>query len=396
MIVSHKHKFIFMKTLKTASSSVEIALSNVLGPDDIITPTRSDLAGQRASDRAARNYRSDHPAVPKRPLIKRLLRRPERHYHPSIGFYEHMPAWRAKLYLGDEIWNAYYKFSFERNPWDRQVSLYFYKTRGKTSRPRFEEFMKKKKSVYIWNSDIYMIDGRSSLDFVGKYENLDKDFGKALKAIGLDGAITLPEANTSAKPKNSSYRDFYTPATRQGGRNYRSDHPAVPKRPLIKRLLRRPERHYHPSIGFYEHMPAWRAKLYLGDEIWNAYYKFSFERNPWDRQVSLYFYKTRGKTSRPRFEEFMKKKKSVYIWNSDIYMIDGRSSLDFVGKYENLDKDFGKALKAIGLDGAITLPEANTSAKPKNSSYRDFYTPATRQMVADWYAPEIELFGYEF
>ncbi len=215
MIVSHKHKFIFMKTLKTASSSVEIALSEVLGPDDIITPTRADLASQRALERAARNYRCDHPAVPRRPLLKRLLRRPERHYHPSIGFYEHMPAWRAKLYLGERIWDSYYKFSFERNPWDRQVSLYFYKTRGKKRRPSFTDFMKKKKAVYVWNSDVYMIDGRVALDFVGKYENLQADFKTALEAIGLDPALPLPQANRSSKPKDRSYRAFYTPQTRQ-------------------------------------------------------------------------------------------------------------------------------------------------------------------------------------
>ena len=50
MIISHKHKFIFLKTVKTAGTSIEIALSKYCGPDDIITPaspedeiTRSEL-----------------------------------------------------------------------------------------------------------------------------------------------------------------------------------------------------------------------------------------------------------------------------------------------------------------------------------------------------------------
>ena len=37
MIVSHKHKFIFFKTRKTAGSSIQVALANHCGPDDIIT-----------------------------------------------------------------------------------------------------------------------------------------------------------------------------------------------------------------------------------------------------------------------------------------------------------------------------------------------------------------------
>ena len=37
MIISHKHKFIFFKTRKTAGTSLQIALSEFCGSDDIIT-----------------------------------------------------------------------------------------------------------------------------------------------------------------------------------------------------------------------------------------------------------------------------------------------------------------------------------------------------------------------
>ena len=36
MIISHKHKFIFIKTKKTTGTSVEIFLSNICGLDDIV------------------------------------------------------------------------------------------------------------------------------------------------------------------------------------------------------------------------------------------------------------------------------------------------------------------------------------------------------------------------
>ena len=38
MIVSHEHRFIFIKTRKTAGTSIEISLSKYCGPNDIITP----------------------------------------------------------------------------------------------------------------------------------------------------------------------------------------------------------------------------------------------------------------------------------------------------------------------------------------------------------------------
>ena len=38
MIISHNNKFIFIKTFKVSGTSMEIALSNYLGKQDIITP----------------------------------------------------------------------------------------------------------------------------------------------------------------------------------------------------------------------------------------------------------------------------------------------------------------------------------------------------------------------
>jgi len=216
MIVSHEHKFIFLKTYKTASTSMEIALSRVLGCDDIITPARPDLQILRATGADGQNYRLDHPAVPKRALWRRLLDRPERYYHPTVGYYEHMPGWRVKLYLGDDIWNSYFKFAFERNPWDRQVSFYHYKTRSKDAPESFEHFMARGEKARVDNWDIYAIDDSVSDDFVGRYENIGSDFENVMEAIGLGGRIELPRANVGkSKPNTRTYRDYYSDETNE-------------------------------------------------------------------------------------------------------------------------------------------------------------------------------------
>lgn len=213
MILSHAHKFIYIKTYKTGSTSIEAALSAVCGPDDVITEASEQLRGVR--QKPAQNYRIEHPEKPRRPLWKKLLGRPERHYHPSVGYYEHMPAWRVRTYCGEEIWNSYFKFSFERNPWDRQVSWYHYKTKSKAAadKPSFDAFNRDKRRAWVENWELYTAQDQIILDFVGRYESLDADFDEVLGRIGLTGQVSLPKANVS-KDRKGSYRDYYTPESR--------------------------------------------------------------------------------------------------------------------------------------------------------------------------------------
>jgi hypothetical protein len=183
----------------------------------------------------------------------------------------------------------------------------------------------------------------------------------------------------------------------RGPQNYRIDHALKPKRPLLRRLLMRPERYYHPTVGFYEHMPASLVRAYVGEEVWRSYFKFAFDRNPWDRQISWYFYKTKSKRFAPSFDRFMNRRARAYVNNYEIYSDESGPAVDFLGQYERLEQDLRKVLRHVGIKEPIDIPRTNiTGTRPDQHDYRDFYTPRTRALVADWYAREIALLGYGF
>jgi hypothetical protein len=74
MILSHKHKFIFIKGVKVAGTSAEIALSQICGPDDIVTPiTRVDERERIGKGGEPRNYTSHIYPAPLRRFFERRL-----------------------------------------------------------------------------------------------------------------------------------------------------------------------------------------------------------------------------------------------------------------------------------------------------------------------------------
>jgi len=187
MIISHKHKFIFMKTRKTAGTSIQLALSEYCGDDDIITP---DVDAKHLGKNVDKFF-TDHP-------------------HPLIR--------DVKDYLGDNIWDSYYKFAFVRNPWDLVVSRYHWNMRRQNcSVEGFRKFLDTYCSsdacfgpAHYFVNDLQQnyttLNGELSLDFVGRFENIKEDFKQLCKNI------ELPELEL-VKSKNSYKPDYYNKYT---------------------------------------------------------------------------------------------------------------------------------------------------------------------------------------
>jgi len=213
MIISHEHKFIFLKTKKTAGTSIELALSQLCGPDDIITPLTATDEALRAGGRGAQNWRLHGWWSSPRPFWKRRF---FKFTAEDYGFYNHISAKQAKGLLNDDrIWRSYFKFAFDRNPWDRQVSAYHFRYRRSGNPPSFPDYIRRDRRAWINNYDIYSIDGRDPcVDFVGRFEKLAEDFRTALKEVGMSFDQELPRAKSDYRRTQKHYREYYDDESR--------------------------------------------------------------------------------------------------------------------------------------------------------------------------------------
>ncbi len=204
MIVSHEHRFIFVKTRKTAGTSLEVALSALAGDDAIVTPVDPPEPGHRP-----RNWQGRFNPLPE--MVDRFVR-----HEPSLvnwsakatlsnlrrrrRFSNHLPASVIRSRLGQRIWDDYFTFCFERNPWDKVVSWYFYMTRNNPQRAPFEQWVLTTGLPSDWN--LYTIGGSVAVDFVGQFERLDEDLGFALRHVGIVDVPNLPRAKGQFRAGN--------------------------------------------------------------------------------------------------------------------------------------------------------------------------------------------------
>ena len=213
MIVSHAHKFVFLKTKKTAGTSIELALSTLCGDDDIITPLTEIDEAQRASGRGAQNWRKHGWWGSARPFFQRRF---FKFTAEDYGFYNHMPAEQARALLNDDgAWRSYFKFAFERNPWDRQVSFYHHRYRRDDSAAAVGELHQGRPARADQQTRSIRSTGYVSVDFVGRFESLEDDLKHALRQVGLSFDQALPRAKTTFRKSSKPYRDYYDDDTRE-------------------------------------------------------------------------------------------------------------------------------------------------------------------------------------
>jgi len=139
---------------------------------------------------------------------------------------------------------------------------------------------------------------------------------------------------------------------------------------------------------------------------------FAIVRNPWSKVVSRYTFgkKLHGKYT---FEEFLEQRhlygKVPYFWHRPIkgwylqkdHVTDEEGQLQCdILRIEHFDEDIKKYFnltKSLHIRNVSNGKKLNNKTIVENKKdYRDYYTSKTKKIIADWYAEDIEFFGFTF
>jgi len=145
------------------------------------------------------------------------------------------------------------------------------------------------------------------------------------------------------------------------------------------------------SIGHLFYLALLR-KGWVSKEFGDSAWKFCFCRNPYDRAVSHFFYTRRKHPELVdpalSFLEFTRniprRLKPQFTWIR-------RVDVDFIGRFENLEKDFMIVAKQLGRTPKGLVHENSSKHEP----YQTYYCDESRANIAEFYKEDFERFGYK-
>jgi hypothetical protein len=158
-----------------------------------------------------------------------------------------------------------------------------------------------------------------------------------------------------------------------------------------------------------------RYQIMFGPEEFNRYFKFTVVRNPFDRLVSAFLFMKKGGINEKDkrwgernlapyadFDAFVKgwvNRRNIWSGlhfrpqHSFICIKKDQPGLDFIGYLENLPADFDFICRKLQIQSSLIEANRNLSRK---KSYTDYYTDETRAIVAEAYADDLRILGYNF
>lgn len=205
MIVLHEQRLVFVRTRKTAGTSIEIALSRHAAPGDIITTLspRDEALRRTHSGRDPQNHLS-----PRAPSGTGERPGPA----PEVVWWNHMPL----TLIQDRMDLAgYTTVAVERHPAEKVLSLYYHRHRAEP-RISLEDFVACGEAADALNWPLYTdADGQVGVDVLVRYEALAEGLQEVGVRAGLpDLGVGSVRAKAHFRPPGTG-RDQFTPTARR-------------------------------------------------------------------------------------------------------------------------------------------------------------------------------------
>ena len=218
MIISHTHQFIFIKTKKTAGTSIEVYLSDLLGEGDVVTPVGAEeaTAGHRP-----RNFGGPFSPfgealglVAAPPGWKEIggggAIRSLGHAVKGKRFYNHISAYRVRRRVGGDTWGRYFTFAVERNPWDKAISQFYWKARRRPGYT-FGEFVEEGDVGVNYPRYCHPRTGAVMVDRILYYDRLNEELADVFGRLGVPfpGSLEV-RAKGATRTDRKPYQELFT------------------------------------------------------------------------------------------------------------------------------------------------------------------------------------------
>jgi hypothetical protein len=153
--------------------------------------------------------------------------------------------------------------------------------------------------------------------------------------------------------------------------------------------------------GVHKHATAGEIRDYLGKDRYKQYFSFSFVRNPFDLQVSLYHYIKNSPEHRDydiankiTFKQFVLREiKNRVKKQIDFLRDEDGIIVDYIGRFEKIEESMQFIYNKLNLPSK-SIVHQNKSTRLEG--YRDYYDDELRLSVEQYFKDDLKTFKYEF
>jgi len=213
MIIAYSLGFIFLKSLKTGSTSTEIVMARYCSDEDVLTDLPPpDQALRR--EIAGRSMQNNDISLPVRVLGRLRGWDRDRRNHK---FHHNISAKELRGRLPEETWQRLKKVTIARNPFDRAISKFYHDQTMKEKRGRraqgdskdeINEYLLQLPDSELTNWHIYSDETGPLADEILRYENLGLEVDRFLRSVGIENPVALPMAKGGFRTNRTPYQSI--------------------------------------------------------------------------------------------------------------------------------------------------------------------------------------------